>query len=89
MILVKMHFGEITMGILAVVLIVIGFAVVAFAKTLEGLFLKFLVLGLAALFVLGGFECVKRTDIHYRLCKWIEIGLALVTLVAFGWALLP
>ena len=77
------------MGILAVVLIALGFVVTVIAKSVEGLLLKFLVLGLAALFVLGGYACVKRTDIHYKLCRFLEIGLALVTLAAFGWALLP
>ena len=89
MILVKMHFGEMTMGILAVVLIALGFGVVAFAKTLEGLLFKFLVLFVAGFLLTRGFACVQRTNIHYKLCRAIEILLALASLASFFWALLP
>ena len=77
------------MGILAVVLIVLGFAVVAFAKTLERYLFRWLVLLVAGFLLTRGFACVQRTDIHYRLCRAIEILLALASLASFFWALLP
>lgn len=77
------------MGVLAVVLIALGFAVVAFVKTLEGYLFKMLVLLVAGFLLTSGFACVQRTNIHYKLCRFIEIWLGLLSLASFFWALVP